>query len=58
MAMKKPMAKKGTHKMPNGKTMKNSSMKETYKSPAAKKKHEKMETPKKKKMEKKMGGSS
>ena len=45
-------SKVGTHKMPNGKTMKNSDM---YKSAAAKKKHEAKESPKMKKMEKKMG---
>lgn len=37
------------------KPMKKTAMKETYKSPAAKKKHEKMETPRKKAMEKKKG---
>ena len=50
-----PTSKSGTHKMPNGKTMKNSEM---YKSAAAKKKHEAKESPRKKKMEKKMGRSS
>ena len=53
-----PRSKAGTHKMPNGKTMKNSSMKEMYKSPMAKKKHEKKEGPAKRRMEKKMGRSS
>lgn len=40
------------------KVVKKKAKMETYKSPAAKKKHEKMEPAKKKAMEKKMGKSS
>lgn len=45
-------------KKPAKKVAKKVSMKETYKSPMAKKKHEKKEGPAKRRMEKKMGRSS